>query len=156
MPTAHLKLISLLWFAAFFAPVLQAAPGQQNSVESISTLRDSQSSGSDESRAQEWNLNPLEWQRYKSVMAGPRGIYSPDLDPLSALGIEARSDEERRHFAELQVQAEAQRTAKELAYQRAYDDAWKRLYPNLMPVQLGAEPPHRAPLCVVMVESHSS
>ncbi|RMV29476.1 putative exported protein, partial [Pseudomonas savastanoi pv. phaseolicola] len=41
-------------------------------------------------------------------------------------------------YAELQVKAEAQRTAKELAYQRAYDDAFKRLYPNLMPIASSA------------------
>ncbi|RML52161.1 putative exported protein [Pseudomonas syringae pv. pisi] len=57
---------------------------------------------------------------------------------MTALGIEARNDEERRRYAELQVKAEAQRTAKELAYQRAYDDAFKRLYPNLMPIASSA------------------
>jgi integrating conjugative element protein (TIGR03759 family) len=91
--------------------------------------------GPAEARAQEWNLDKQEWQRYQGLMQGSRGIYSPGLDPLTALGIEARNDEERRHYAELQVQAEAQRTAKELAYQQAYDEAWKRLYPNLLPIQ---------------------
>ena len=42
-------------------------------------------------------------------MEGPLGIYSPNLDPLSALGVEARSDEERRRYAEMQVKAEARR-----------------------------------------------
>jgi len=64
------------------------------------------------------------------------GIYSPNLDPLSALGIEARSDAERRRYAELQVQAEARRVEKLLAYQRAYDDAWQRLYPEMQRVNL--------------------
>ena len=49
-------------------------------------------------------------------MEGPLGIHSPNLDPLSALGIEARSDEERRRYAELQVQIEARRVEKLLAY----------------------------------------
>lgn len=69
-------------------------------------------------------------------MDGPLGIYSPNLDPLSALGVEARSDEERRHYAELQVQAEARRVEKLLAYQRAYDAAWQRLHPGLQRVNL--------------------
>jgi integrating conjugative element protein (TIGR03759 family) len=63
-------------------------------------------------------------------MQGPLGIYSPNLDPLSALGMEARSDEERRRYAELQVQAESRRVEKLLAYQRAYDEAWQRLQPG--------------------------
>lgn len=57
---------------------------------------------------------------------------------MTALGIEARNDEERRRFAELQVRAESARVTKELAYQRAYDQAWKRLYPTLQVVTLTA------------------
>lgn len=113
---------------------------QAKAEVSTSTIRNSantslNSQEAPDSRAQEWNLDRQEWQRYQSLMQGSRGIYSPGLDPLTTLGIEARSDDERRHYAELQVQAEAQRTAKELAYQRAYDDAFKRLYPNLLPIQ---------------------
>lgn len=90
----------------------------------------------DERLAREWGLQVEEWARYRQVMQGPLGVYSPALDPLTALGIEARTDDERRRFAELQVQAEALRTEKLLAYQRAYDEAWKRLYPSLQPVAL--------------------
>lgn len=90
----------------------------------------------DERLARDWGLQPEEWARYRQLMQGPLGVYSPNLDPLTALGIEARTDEERRRYAELQVQAEARRTEKLLAYQRAYDDAWKRLHPMLQPVIL--------------------
>ena len=84
----------------------------------------------DERHAREWGLRPKEWARYRQLMQGPLGIYSPNLDPLTALGIEARSSEEQRHYAERQVRAEARRVEKLLAYQRAYDAAWQRLYPN--------------------------
>jgi len=86
---------------------------------------------SEELIARDWGLSTDEWTRYRKVMQGPLGVYSPNLDPLTALGIEARSDEERRHYAELQVVAEARRIEKTLAYQRAYDDAWQRLHPGL-------------------------
>ena len=90
--------------------------------------------------AREWGLTPQEWTRYQTLMAGPRGIYSPGLDPLTALGIEAKSAEERRRYAELQVQAERQRIDKELAYQRAYDQAFARLYPNEKVIQISSGP----------------
>lgn len=90
----------------------------------------------DERLARDWGLRAEEWARYRQLMQGPLGVYSPNLDPLTALGIEARTDQERRRYAELQVRAEARRTEKLLAYQRAYDDAWKRLYPTLQPVVL--------------------
>ena len=73
------------------------------------------------------------------------GIYSPNLDPLSALGIEARTDEERRRYAELQVQVEARRVEKLLAYQRAYDEAWQRLNPGMQRVNLPDDKPGAGP-----------
>ena len=78
-------------------------------------------------------------------MDGPLGIYSPNLDPLSALGIEARTDEERRRYAELQVQVEARRVEKLLAYQRAYDEAWQRLNPGMQRVNLPDDKPGAGP-----------
>lgn len=91
---------------------------------------------SDEQNARDWGLRLEEWTRYREVMRGPLGIFSPNLDPLTALGIEARSDEERRRYAELQVQVEARRVEKTLAYQRAYDTAWQRLHPGMQRVNL--------------------
>jgi integrating conjugative element protein (TIGR03759 family) len=83
---------------------------------------------SDEKKAHEWGLKAEEWARYNELMQGPLGVHSPGLDPLTALGIEARSDEERRRYATLQVQVEARRVDKILAYQRAYDAAWQQQF----------------------------
>lgn len=92
-------------------------------------------------QAAEWGLKAEEWTRYRQLMRGPLGVYSPNIDPLTALGIEARTEEDRRRYAELQVRAEGRRTEKLLAYQRAYDEAWKRLFPTLQPLRtLTAEP----------------
>lgn len=71
-------------------------------------------------------------------MQGPSGVYSPGLDPLTALGIEASSAEDRRRYAELQVQAERRRIDKELAYQRAYDQVFARLYPHEKVIQISS------------------
>ncbi|WP_407057011.1 TIGR03759 family integrating conjugative element protein [Citrobacter koseri] len=85
--------------------------------------------------AQEWGLTAEEWQRYETLKKGRRGVLSPGLDPLTMLGIEARSDEERRHFAELTVKQEFQRVEAELAFQREVNSAWMRVYPGVLPVQ---------------------
>ncbi len=68
----------------------------QLSGSQLGTLKQ-QTSQSD--LAQEWGLNQQEWTRYQTLMQGPRGVYSPGIDPLTALGIEARSAEERRRYA---------------------------------------------------------
>lgn len=98
--------------------------------------------------AQAWQLSTEEWDRYRNLMQGPLGIYSPNLDPLSALGIEARSTEERQRYALLQVQTEATRVEKLLAYQRAYDDAWAQQFPGQLRINLSEieVPPLASPL----------
>ncbi|APQ11029.1 integrating conjugative element protein [Pseudomonas oryzihabitans] len=115
----------------------ERSSGVLKPTETPSAARQSALPISDEAKAQEWGLSSQEYQRYRTLMQGSRGVYSPGLDPLTALGIESQSDAERRHYAELQVRAEAQRVQKELAYEQAYQEAWKRLYPNLQPIQVG-------------------
>ena len=108
----------------------------------------------DDRVATEWGLQPQEWARYRELMDGPLGIYSPNLDPLSALGIEARTDEERRRYAELQVQ-EARRVEKLLAYQRAYDEAWQRLNPGMQRVNPPDDKPGAAHPAVPCARQHA-
>lgn len=117
------------------SPLTQAAPDPAPRL-SESTEMTSSARPLAEQQARDWGLDAEEWARYQQLMQGPLGIYSPGLDPLTALGIEARHDEERRRFAERQVMAEAERVGKLLAYQRAYDAAWQQLYPGLHPLPL--------------------
>jgi integrating conjugative element protein (TIGR03759 family) len=83
-----------------------------------------------EAGAAEWNLREEEWLRYRDLMQGARGIWTPNVDPLTALGAHARTAEERRRYAELLVRREASRVEGELAFQRAVTVAWQSLYPS--------------------------
>ncbi|WAH55497.1 TIGR03759 family integrating conjugative element protein [Pseudomonas silvicola] len=85
--------------------------------------------------AQAWGLTDDEWAKFEHLQSGPRHYWSPQLDPLTTLGVEAESDQERQRYAELQVRLEAKRAERELAYQQAYTAAWARLFPGLQPVQ---------------------
>jgi integrating conjugative element protein (TIGR03759 family) len=77
-----------------------------------------------------WALTEAEYRDYQTLMAGQRGLWSPGLDPITALGVSTDSAEERRRYAELYVRTEYQRTRRELAFQVAVNDAWRRLYPG--------------------------
>ena len=81
-------------------------------------------------RAAVWNLTAADWSRYEELMAGRRGAWSPDADPLLVLGAHARSAAERRRFAEAFVLAEHARVEGELAFERAVQAAWERLFPG--------------------------
>lgn len=119
--------VSTVAFAV--SPVIQ---GNSQKVDTLlQTLEQQQMTRS----AQEWGLTAEEWQRYETLKKGRRGVLSPGLDPLTMLGIEARSDEERRHFAELTVKQEFQRVETELAFQREVNSAWTRVYPGVLPIQ---------------------
>lgn len=83
------------------------------------------------SRAAQWGLGEAEWQRYQSLMQGVRGSVSPaTLSPIEVLGIHARSDEERRRYAEQWAGMMRDDAERILAFQRAYDDAQRRLFPH--------------------------
>jgi len=133
MKTLQRTLLCLITGLCFFSMVHAQQLSQQPVQQHFTPVQNSQAAQA-QVKGEEWGLMPEEWQRYEELMDGPRGLYSPGIDPLTALGIEARSDEERRYYAQKQVQAEAARVEKELAYQHAYDAAWKRLYPALQPV----------------------
>lgn len=115
--------------------ILFALPAWAQSQQTQSTrIGLTQIEQSDQQAAEAWGLSQHEYQRYESIMEGPRGTWSPNLDPLTALGLEARSEAERQKYAEKLVETERRRVEAELAFQRAYDAAWQRLYPGDMPV----------------------
>ena len=76
-----------------------------------------------------WTLTEEDWTKYKKLMQGPRGNWSPNLDPLTVLGVEANSEDERQVYARKLAMIEFNRTEKELAFQRSYDRAMNSLYP---------------------------
>jgi integrating conjugative element protein (TIGR03759 family) len=138
----------LLLLTPLFVTLLSNAqahePSSKNSEQTFSTFRTDAASTIDRALlARQWGLREEELDRYRALMQGPLGTYSPHLDPLSALGIEAQSDAERQRYAELQVEAEAARVEKLLTYQRAYDQAWKDRYPGMVLINL---PPMSSPL----------
>ncbi|EMK3529606.1 TIGR03759 family integrating conjugative element protein [Pseudomonas aeruginosa] len=140
----HPPVLILLLLAMHLPVSAQQTPQQAANIQPISTSQSQITHSQDARLAKEWGLRDDEFARYRELMEGPIGVYSPNLDPLSALGIEARSDEERRRYAELQVQVEAHRVEKLLAYQRAYDAAWQRLNPGMQRVNLPDDKPGAA------------
>ncbi|EDX3259340.1 TIGR03759 family integrating conjugative element protein [Salmonella enterica subsp. enterica serovar Mbandaka] len=130
-----------LMASLFLAPLMTSAATVRTSSaqSSISTSQES-STGvlSAQQQAQQWGLSDSDWSRYQTLMKGDRGIMSPGLDPLTALGVETDNSAERRRLAELWVRHEYQRSEKELAFQREINAAWLRLYPETLAVNMGS------------------
>ncbi|AHC82414.1 MULTISPECIES: TIGR03759 family integrating conjugative element protein [Pseudomonas] len=127
------------------AGVAWTAPKLVDSAPQFSEQTPLEWQASDATRAKAWGLTEDEWVKFEHLQAGPRHYWSPQLDPLTTLGVEADSDQERQRYAELQVRLEAKRAERELAYQKAYTSAWARLFPEMLPVQGMADDPAATP-----------
>ena len=91
-------------------------------------VRDTVTERTAASAADAWNLDETDLARYETLMAGRRGLWTPDADPLLVLGAHARTPAERRRHAEAYVAAEMERVEGELAFERAVGEAWARLH----------------------------
>ncbi len=97
--------------------------------------------------AEIWGLNAEEMQRAKLLLQGPRAAFSvANLSPVEALGIHARSEAERRKYAELFARAFHQDVERSLAWSSAYQEAIARLYPNEPVVDYSGQPKVAAPI----------
>ena len=125
--------VSLLTGSLMTSSIFASTPHEHSrQIDSESTELRQDLSRFDQARS--WGLTQDEWRRYESLMEGQRGIWSPNLDPITALGVEARTDAERMRYARLLVEIEKQRVERELAFQRAYDQAWQDMHPELSPI----------------------
>ena len=99
--------------------------------QSLSSPDTTPLTATDRARANAWGLSEQEWRRYKTLMQGIRGSISPPtISPIEVLGIHARDEVERRKYAERWARAMREDVDRILAFQRAYDAAGKRLFPN--------------------------
>ena len=99
-----------------------------------------------------WDLSAAEWTRYEELMRGRRGTWTPGADPVLVLGAHARTASERRRFAEAFVLAEHARVEGELAFERAVQAAWARLFPGRFRIALPASPAARAERFALVVD----
>ena len=81
--------------------------------------------------AQIWGLSEDEMIRAKVLLKGPRAAFSVEnLSPVEALGIHARDEKERQKYAEMFARALQADVERSLAWNRAFQQAQARLYPN--------------------------
>lgn len=94
-----------------------------------------------------WDLSDEEMLRAKVLLEGPRKSFSVEnLSPVEALGIHARSDAERRKYAEKFARAFRADVERSLAWNQAFTEAMQRLYPNDPVVDYTGLPAAAAPV----------
>jgi len=143
--TVKPALTFLLLACAAWASNAHAAQDQYAATkETRAQLEPSRLTDSERAQSRQWGLSEADWLRYKTLMQGIRGRLSPNISPIEALGIHARTDDERQRYAEMWAKALREDTERVLAFQHAYDDAWKRLYGNEPLIDLSRMAPGRS------------
>jgi hypothetical protein len=96
----------------------------------------------DQQVAQMWGLSSDEMQRALVLLKGPRGAFSgPNLSPVEALGIHARSEQERRHYAQLYARAYVADVERVLAWSSVAEAEVKRLVGDTPVISFTGLPP---------------
>jgi integrating conjugative element protein (TIGR03759 family) len=134
-PIASKKALAGITFAMGIAMLVNAGPtvttDAQRSPFDQTNVVTTPLAPVEKARAETWDLSATEWRRYRTLMDGIRGSVSPaTLSPIEVLGIHARDDEERRRYAERWARLMRDDAERILAFQHAYDRAWKRLFPS--------------------------
>ena len=83
--------------------------------------------------AKVWNLTLEEEKRYVLLMQNRSKIYYQGLrqTPLDILGLNARTEAERTHFAELAARQEAQKVSKNIAWNNAFYKAYNTFFAHV-------------------------
>ncbi|MBT3202700.1 MAG: hypothetical protein HN349_00160, partial [Gammaproteobacteria bacterium] len=78
-----------------------------------------------------WNISSEDWVRYEQIMQSKGKFLWKDLDPITVLGLNARSDSERKRYAEKLAKLEFDNAQKVILLDRAYNQAFHELYGKL-------------------------
>lgn len=129
--TTRSVLLLSCWLCAatLSAAADQTSVGITSASASSSTRVDAAAlSHQDQQVAQMWGLTTDEMQRALVLLQGPRGSFSnPNLSPVEALGIHARSDQERRRYAQLWAKAFVADVQRVLAWSRIAEGEVRQL-----------------------------
>ena len=75
-------------------------------------------------------LTESDYSRYQTILAGPRGNWSEDKDPIMVLGVTADSEAERTRYANVYVENDRKRNTAILEFTRATQRVWLTKYAN--------------------------
>jgi len=119
-----IKLLTFVVLTSFFS---------FSSAEEASSLTESKLTDSQIRHAESWQLSRSEYKKYLEIMKSPRAYFTPNLDknPLLALALESKSEEERAKYADKWVQIQFDNNVKVIGWQLDVNEAWKRNYPGM-------------------------
>jgi integrating conjugative element protein (TIGR03759 family) len=81
-------------------------------------------------RAQAWGLSLEDYEKSLTLREGVGSYWDDSTDPITMMGIHAKTAGKRRFYAEKLVHFEYEMYGKLQAFENAHGEAWKKLYPK--------------------------
>jgi integrating conjugative element protein (TIGR03759 family) len=81
-------------------------------------------------RAKAWGLSLKDYEKSLTLREGVGSYWDDSTDPITMLGIHAKTANKRRFYAEKLVHFEYQMYGKLQAFENAHSEAWQKLYPK--------------------------
>lgn len=110
-----------------------AKAGVSDIQDEVIEQKDFKLSEAQKHQAKVWQLTEQEEKRYIQLMQSRSGIYYKGLrlSPVDILGLNARDDDERAHFADLSAKQEAQKVAQNIAWNNAFYKSYNQLFKSV-------------------------
>ena len=83
--------------------------------------------------AEDFKLSEDDMKKYKKIMLGKRGVWTPGLDPITALGVAETNAQERLRYAKLWLEVEGERVDLQFKFERAVASMREEVFGNQQP-----------------------
>lgn len=83
--------------------------------------------------AKDFRLSENDMKKYKKIMLGKRGLWTPGLDPITALGVAEQNAQERLRYAKLWLEVEGERVDLQFKFERAVASMREEVFGDQQP-----------------------
>jgi integrating conjugative element protein (TIGR03759 family) len=131
-----MKSFSILCLSVFMTMNLYAEETTGIKIKAIEEIEQM----TEEQMQNNLNVSMKEYKEYYNALNDTlAGFRYSHMEPAEVLGIEAKTEEERYHFAKIAAKSQHDRVERELAFQISFTKALTELYPDELPFELTAK-----------------
>lgn len=126
---------NILFLTAFMVTTVHAQERLEIKVKSIEEIEQM----TQEQVQNNLGINMEEYKEYYNALNNTlAGFRYQHMEPAEVLGIEAKTEAQREHFAKIAAKSQHERVERELAFQIAFTKALTELYPDELPFELSS------------------
>lgn len=130
-----MKAFNIVYLTIFMATTAYAEERREIKIRTIEEIEQM----TQEQVQNNLGINMEEYKEYYNALNNTlAGFRYQHMEPAEVLGIEAKTEEQREHFAKIAAKSQHERVERELAFQIAFTKALTELYPDELPFELSS------------------